>query len=114
MSDGLLDRRGKIHVYLLKDFFEPEIVPPFYQKLSVQQVVVDSIFPHTNPVNYVYGCHVKNDWKLRTVDSGIISCTEVPKSFLEGFRENLQCWAEHFSPLEEPRWYCTAELLVKH
>ena len=45
---------------LINDLVDPEIVPPLYQKFSVQQVIVDSVFPHTNPVNFVRGCHVKN------------------------------------------------------
>ena len=39
---------------------DPETVPPFYQKFFVQQVIVDSVLPYTNPVNPVHDYHVKN------------------------------------------------------
>ena len=72
MRDGSLDRRGKILVDLINDFLDPEAVPPFHQEFSVQQVIVDSVFSHTNPVNSVHVCHLKNSWKLGTMDNGIV------------------------------------------
>ena len=60
MRNGFLDRRGKILGDLINDMVDPETVPPFYQKFFVQQVIVDSVLPYTNPVNPVHDYHVKN------------------------------------------------------
>ena len=57
---------------LINNLVDPETVPPFYRKFSVQKVVIDSIVPHINPVNLVHDCHMKNGWKLGTMDRGIV------------------------------------------
>ena len=56
VRNGFLDRRGKILVDLINDMVDAETVPPFYQKFSVQQVIVDNVLPYTNPVNPVHDC----------------------------------------------------------
>ena len=72
MRNSFLDGRGKILVDLINDVVDPETVPPFYQKFSIQQVIVNRILPHTNPVDPVLDCHVKDGWKLGTMGRGIV------------------------------------------
>ena len=41
-----------------------ELIPPFHKEFPIEQILVDSIVPHTNPVDLVLYCHVQDGWKL--------------------------------------------------
>ena len=55
----------------------PETIPPLYREFSVQEILIDCIVPHTDPVNSVHDCHMQDCWKLGSMTGDLKPRAEV-------------------------------------
>ena len=55
-----------------------EFIPPFCKEFPIEQILVDSIIPRTNPVDLEMDYHMQGGWKLRRMLIYLESGAKIP------------------------------------